>query len=214
MRAPSHITFTGVDQWTSVPRMIELSRQYPIEWAVLCSYDKAGQHPRYPAPADVAEFVNTTTIRKAAHLCDELGRQAAIRMEPHPHYVQAFERMQINHRNPSPLETAIAAEGSTPYIPTIMQWRGPFPETRPRYIQLLFDQSGGRGQLPSEWPKYPGYWVGYAGGISAANVIHVIDAIDADGPYWLDMESSVRDEDDHFDLDRVQVVCEAVFGGR
>jgi phosphoribosylanthranilate isomerase len=64
-------------------------------------------------------------------------------------------------------------------------------------------------------PKLPGgARMGYAGGIHPKNVLTVIERIEAftPEPFWIDMETGVRDKDDRFDLARVREVLEKVKG--
>lgn len=45
--------------------------------------------------------------------------------------------------------------------------------------------------------------------------VRVVDPFAGDaGPYWLDMETGVRDQNDRFDLWKVRAVCELVYGAR
>ena len=76
---------------------------------------------------------------------------------------------------------------------------------------LLFDPSGGRGIEPFRWPSTPlGVRMGFAGGINPHNVLGVLDDIGLrPDPFWIDMESGVRDTNDRFDLGRVRAVLEA-----
>ena len=55
----------------------------------------------------------------------------------------------------------------------------------------LFDTSGGAGTIPAKWPTHPAgdRFVGYAGGINPSNVLTTLDAINAPGPYWIDVET-------------------------
>jgi len=53
---------------------------------------------------------------------------------------------------------------------------------------------------------------GYAGGIGPDNTATVAAAAVGSGPFWLDMESGVRDRDNRLDLGLCRRVCEAVYG--
>lgn len=80
--------------------------------------------------------------------------------------------------------------------------------------QILHDASGGRGVGPSKWePPVAGLLNGYAGGINPDNVIEVCEELDhliPEGYIWIDMESGVRDDDDKFDMTKVQYVLREV----
>lgn len=208
MRPPDFVTFTGADDETDVYGMIALSEQYPVEWGILLSRSRQGEDPRYPR--DPSRFLGCR-LRLAAHLCGAYSREIMdgdfTRL---PFLLRSFGRVQVNHASPACGQ--VADLQSRLGRPCIVQARGlrAFP-TRGG-VEWLFDTSGGRGVAPASWPRHPGYLVGYAGGIGPENVRDVIAAIDASGPYWIDMESGVR-TDDRFDLARCRRVCEAVFGG-
>lgn len=94
------------------------------------------------------------------------------------------------------------------------------------FIELLPDASGGRGVLADEWlPQFVGRYaralpMGYAGGLSPDNLPQhlprILDAVVSpeahiiDAPFWIDMESSLRDVSDQFDLRKCERVAEYV----
>lgn len=217
MRKPEFITFTGADDYTPIDGMIELSRQYPIEWGILFSLTKQGRDPRYPSPDTIKRFRERSAphgesgLRLSAHLCGEHSRKVIRGETPYMEGPLApYRRFQINSDQPSII--AIAEFQARWKRPCIAQARGEqFPDSTS--ISWLFDASGGRGLEPMTWPRHPGgdRLVGYAGGIGPDNVLDVIAAIGAEGPYWVDMESRVR-TDDRFDLGLCRRVCEAVYG--
>ena len=82
-------------------------------------------------------------------------------------------------------------------------------------VSWLFDRSAGTGAVPDSWPAHPGHsrFVGYAGGLRPDNLAGLLPLLGAGGgPYWVDMESGVRDAEDRFDVGLCRLVCEAVFG--
>lgn len=208
---PEFITFTGVDDQTSIDGMRELSSVYPIEWAVLFSPKRQGIEPRYPA-VDTMERVGASGLRLAAHLC---GRYADLIMDGDwpavPIELGPFSRIQVNHC--APVAVRLAEFSAKCGLRCIGQARTPeFPEATE--VEWLFDASGGRGIVPSAWPPHPGVRLcGYAGGLGPDNVACVLEAIGATGPYWIDMESQVR-SNDRLDLRRAEQVCRAVYGKR
>lgn len=80
-------------------------------------------------------------------------------------------------------------------------------------IQLLFDDSKGRGQSPDSWPKLKTaqgtpLFCGYAGGINPSNIAEQLPLIEeaaAGHPYWIDMETGVRTHN-QFDLEKATSV--------
>lgn len=81
-------------------------------------------------------------------------------------------------------------------------------------FHMLYDVSGGKGIQPRKWhPPVEGVQCGYAGGIGPENVIEILKKVAdvaGDTPFWIDMESRVRDEQDRFDLAKVESVLEQV----
>jgi len=80
--------------------------------------------------------------------------------------------------------------------------------------QVLHDASGGRGRAPEKWDRpIAGILNGYAGGISPDTVLETINKLDSvvgEGLAWIDMEASLRDADDRFDLDRIRQMLEKI----
>lgn len=92
-----------------------------------------------------------------------------------------------------------------------------------RFVEFLFDESGGRGKemnFQGFLPHPLGTYTGYAGGIGLHNIDQVLDSVDhvpqiiQDNGIrletaWIDMESAVR-RDDRLDLDQVAMILEKV----
>jgi hypothetical protein len=210
---PHFITFTGADDQTDVRGMAELSGRYPIEWGILFSPSRQGNEPRYPGGKALSRFA-WSGLRMSAHLCG--GHSRAIMESRIDQVVQqipvdlgTFNRIQVNHRDPDPARIDEFGKGWGPRC--IAQTRAAtFPTDTA--VDWLYDASGGRGIMPDRWPTHDdGRLVGYAGGISPDNVQAVIGQIAARGPYWIDMESGVRDSADRFDIALCRQVCEAVY---
>jgi len=210
IRPPDFITFTGVDDQTPVAGMRALAGRYPIEWGVLLDPEKQGLDPRFPALDRLAEFA-ASRLRLAAHLCgghtDAIAGGSALAV---PVDLRRFARTQINSHAVG--VAAAAALGRETGSRSILPCRGPaFPDDDA--VDWLHDLSGGRGLETRLWPRHPGRLAGYAGGIGPDTVAAVLAAIDADGPYWIDMETKIR-SGDRFDLDLCERVCRAVYGAR
>lgn len=211
---PEFITFTGVDAFSDLDELERLSHKYPIEWGILFSPKRQGIENRYPPIPKVRELVTSLAhLQFSAHLCGGDAREviedgasrhdALIR--------QWFQRSQINTADPKVQPSLIAQWADRQEVRAILQCRGTFPLSSP--VDVLFDTSGGRGREPSVWPKpSPGVFCGYAGGLNPDNAARIVSALPVDGPYWIDMESGVRDSADVFDLGKVRKVCEAVYG--
>ncbi len=206
IRKPEFITFTGADNVTNVQTMRLLSGTWPIEWGILFSPSRQGNDHRYPS--NFAKFLGTD-LKLSAHLCGKYSRAIVEKREfALPICLSHFGRAQINHRSPDQ-DIISDFQKAQDLGQCIGQWRSDtFPETSK--IAWLYDISGGHGSLPSVWPKHPGYFVGYAGGINPENVVDIIQKIDANGPYWIDMESGVR-TNNFLDLNLCERVCRAVY---
>ena len=80
--------------------------------------------------------------------------------------------------------------------------------------QVLHDASGGQGKHQGAWNQpIAGIANGFAGGLGPDNVVETLknnqDKI-GHGSIWIDMEQSLRTENDRLDLDRCEAVLEAV----
>lgn len=218
---PAFITFTGVDEHTSLLGMETLARKYPVEWGVLFSPTRIGG--RYPPIEWVAKTFGSVCgpLALSAHLCGGHSRDLIKTGELSNSLLSAlisafFQRVQINTTDPdvNPARLLTWARGLK--AAPILQCRGPFPfESSAAW---LFDASGGRGEEPEDWPHAPretARMIGYAGGLNPDNVRAHVERISlVASNYWIDMESGVRDDNDRFDLDKCRRVCEAVYGAR
>ena len=208
---PLWVTFTGLDGYTSLDRVMELSARFPTEWAVLMSPSRTGMETRYPSGPLVKSITAGLfgKIAMAAHLCGGHSRDV---MSDDPSLdlpVEAgrFGRIQVNHRDPD-VESCGYAFKYWP-VSVICQTRDEFPVDR--RVQWLYDVSGGRGIHPDTWPvnRDPTRVVGYAGGITPDNVLATLDKLR--GNFWIDIESGVR-TDDRLDLDKCADILTAVYG--
>ena len=120
-------------------------------------------------------------------------------------------------------QSAASSQRGSPALPAdfgargILQCRGfeHFPDNTD--VDWLFDRSGGKGQLPAQWPvpKPTATFVGYSGGLGSETVADALNAITRQHPesvpFWIDMEGAIR-TDDGFDISKCRRVCEIVFG--
>lgn len=206
MGLPRHITFTGFDDRTDIPTMEKLHERYPIEWGVL--FSSTNQDARYPCKQATREL-QEAGMHLAAHLCGKLAK-AAQAGEPRIGVpLDHFDHIQING-------CITRQDGIDDLMgcgyQVITQCKAFRIEIRDTYPLQLFDTSGGKGQSPKAFPKYPGHFCGYAGGIGPKNVQEVLKLINApDRQFWIDIEGRVR-TDGWFDLDKVEAVCKQVYG--
>jgi phosphoribosylanthranilate isomerase len=128
------------------------------------------------------------------------------------HDLRAFQRVQINTKNPDIQASLVGNQAAKRNLRAILQCRAWFPQVAS--VDMLFDASGGRGISPADWPQAVNTtFCGYAGGLSPENVAQAVQIIGTRANrYWIDMESGVRDERDRFSLEKCRAVCEAVYG--
>lgn len=222
---PRFITFTGADDHTDPARLADLSARYPIEWGLLMSPQRAGSG-RYPSQAACSELVRGASKAVfSAHLCGGFAKHVIeyARLPDNPFLQDLItlrcERVQVNTAQPitSAVLDSVEVFAQRVNAAPILQCREDFPKDyESTGVYWLLDASGGRGITRSVWPKSPEptEFVGYAGGLGPSNVAQAVEAMQAAGAlrYWIDMESSLRDENDRFSLDAVEQVCRVVYG--
>ena len=230
MGSPEYITFTGVDENTDLDRCIDIAERFDhkVEWGILASFsNKAHRYPNIKFLRHAIQYLDRHSS-VAVHLCGEYAREANAGNFDKPgsvlhddlyDFVDFVPRWQINLVAGAYDLIELQTTAQLLYTTFIIQNRtSKLPENaKDEYPNLRFvqDCSGGKGRLidVSKSPVIddPDYMMGYAGGIGPDNVVDVVDQIQSNR-YWIDMESSLRNESDWFDLDRVEKVCELVYG--
>lgn len=212
------VTFTGVDQKTKIKDLEMLQEKYPfVEFGILISENNTNKNVsnRYPSLVILKGMRNIKHL--SLHICGKFVRNIMSGGDWSPvktlmgNYWDMFDRVQLN------------AAGYDKFSDTMI-----FPEDKTVIIQFktgkqtmydafknvqnvvgFQDNSGGRGTFTGEWLIPDKNIFGFAGGISAENVVDVVKTIDAQykGTYWIDMESSVR-TNDKFDIKKCEEVCQ------
>lgn len=226
-------TFTGIDRFTDLGRVVDLSARHPsVEWGILYSPTRAGKEPRYLS----ADQINAALDRLPAacsialHLCgrgvtdllNDNQSEASLLMR---RVAARHGRVQINVNLPktpdllSPLRAWLAIEAKSLGLSVITQHnKSNLALTEalrglPNHA-VLFDASGGRG-LPREggWPApLDDLHCGYAGGIGPQTInadLLAIQSAAGSRPYWVDMEGRVRDAQDRLSLDAAETCLRA-----
>jgi len=210
---PDFVTFTGADDNTLHEDLLALSEDHPVEFAILFSKSREGT-ARYPSRAWI-DGLSGKDLSLAAHVCGEWADQILDRGECDiDERLGIFDRIQVKTSDRFEIDVICAWKSRLTKMHgrefrIILQTRNTFPDD-PR-IEWLFDASGGRGVAPETWPAPPeneDVRFGYAGGLGPDNVDGAIAAINSDEPYWIDMETRVRNSDDLFDLGMCRAVCE------
>lgn len=221
------VTLTGVDSHTDLDRAIALARWAPrVEWGVLYSARRAGQEGRYPTFKEAARILirlREAGVATAVHLCGGAVPRVLAGEDPVAwELANLARRVQLNFNQArAPLDVGlIDLFADRLGRPVITQHNAANADVHVTLVhplhQVLFDASGGRGERPAGWDApLSGKRCGYAGGLSPANVRAELRAMvraAAGQPFWVDMETSLRDADDRFDLDACARVLAEVDG--
>jgi len=221
------ITLTGVDDATDPKVLQSIVREQEdieVEWGVLYSTSRAGSG-RYPSLPKIDALAAIEPAldapRLSLHICGGAVRDFLAGTGHVSDVASRFWRIQLNLRakdhDPRALLAAIercAERGQT----VITQHNAANASLRDTLLRLagdaglpnhaiLFDASGGRGTLPSEWPRpVAGVACGYAGGLGPKNLDRQLMVLTSHGVMpgeagaWVDMESALRDESDLFSM--------------
>lgn len=225
------VTITGADDSIKPVNLVDLSQEYPfVEWGLLLSRSNEG-NPRFPSRGWLRELVHKETfhgvpMQLSAHVCGGWCRDIVLNnlftiIQDRPEYMAMFQRVQLNF---SPYDASRSfvetLKEHYPHKQWIFQVGQKNRDDLLRYahsqgvnVACLFDRSGGKGKLPRTWPQpVDGIYAGYAGGLGPDTLEEQIPKIlEAAGgkPFWIDMESRVRSNDDkYFDLDKVRTCLE------
>jgi hypothetical protein len=232
---PEFITFTGSDATTDIQQMLALSNDYPnrVEWGILLSSESG--RLRYPSLSWILHFVNafknSNYLRSSLHVCGVYARSIMKELpkDENSEYEACinsilekgcFERIQINHRQPSIFHSVSFARANS--VRPILQHKATwFPPYDREFIDWIHDESGGNGLMPQQRPPHfgPGL-LGYAGGINEMNVREVCFDDDSEyhremmhgKRYWIDMETGVRDSQNVFSIDKCRKILQLIYG--
>jgi hypothetical protein len=197
MNRPSpRITLTGADERTDLKKLPALAqRSEAVEIGLLFSLSPEGRN-RYPSVSWLKEAAHGLGRCCAIHICGRAARREFL--EGRHHWIKRAGRIQINGdvtRDTVALALGIFGHG------VITQDNERTAHLRALNLpghELLVDGSGGRGVLPAAWRRpeteKP---VGFAGGLGPGNLATMLPRIAAvaEDPWWVDMETSLRDGD-------------------
>ena len=216
-------TLTGVGRENTLMDLLALSATYPFaEWGVLYSTKRAGEG-RYPDAdwiRELTEFARAThaevPMNLALHICGSAVGDYLKGVGEASELARDFGRVQLNFEagrwDSRDVAEAMLRNGHQKVITQHNEknadlWTevGLIPNH-----QVLFDASGGNGKSPDAWPEPLSMHIcGYAGGLGPDNIDEQLDEVlQAAGgrDFWIDMESSLRDENDKFSLGRAALV--------
>lgn len=225
------VTVTGADDSIWPEELVPIAEGYSfVEFGILLSKKRQGNQ-RYPSRdwwEELYVLQRKENLVLSGHLCGEWVRKLCLGMpsffEEFGHAWKMFSRFQMNfHAEHHPVDEKKLSDLIRQHlrdIPIIFQMDGVnekiFHSLDARWgiaAFPLFDQSGGTGLLPGEWPKQPpNQYCGYAGGLSPDNLQEEMEKISkvANTHIWIDAETLLRSEDDQvFDLEKVRRFLEA-----
>lgn len=209
-----------------------------IEWGVLYEPVKAGTGGRYPSLSwleDFADKANEAGLNIALHLCGKAvkdlldavrTRERSVDVKRLLALAEKFGRVQLNTIGKEndeqlfkQLITLLSRNENRTCV--LLQWNKHNEALcrRLRFehnFEVLVDSSGGRGKVPTGWPMLTEFdvrRVGYAGGLGPLNILEQLPQIYAasqERTFWVDMEQSLRDENDDFVLERCKQVLDQV----
>lgn len=197
------ITLTGIDERTDLDAVSRMAAD-GVEFAALLSENPQGRH-RYPSTAWMAAAIQKLGRRCAVHVCGRAARERFL-CGDYDGMLDLVGRIQINGKVER--HELVWAMSRYPDQEIVTQHTEAndglrFPGDIGEKHSLLVDGSGGRGILPAQWVRpETTKSVGFAGGLGPVNLpaeLPKIAAI-AFGDWWVDMESSLRDEGDWFDI--------------
>lgn len=224
----SKVALTGADDTTHPADLVRICEQYPqVEWAILYGRPRMNT-PRYPMESTIATLARTLPkANSAVHLCyEDALNDFYDQKEELIALARQFGRVQLNffaQTQPidvAKLNTAITAFGQPVIVPYNPANMAVLAQLDAPNIQYLFDRSGGKGALPAQWPiAVTDRLCGYAGGLGPDNLptqVPLIIQAAQQGKaqqLWIDMESSLRDAQDRFCLNKCVQVLQQVYGG-
>lgn len=207
-----------------------------VEWGILFSTKRIGTDRYPSAEwldklyLKTKELNNLDVIRCSAHLCGDYssdiistGDESFKYGDVVEKYTWLFDRCQLNFNS---TKTPVDYSSLFNFVmnwanQTILQYNksneficekiiSDFIETDDIYLNdklnFLYDGSGGRGVLPTNWRGViPNHFTGYAGGLNPDNLEDALINIEksvGDNEIWIDTETGVR-TDDKLDLDKV-----------
>jgi phosphoribosylanthranilate isomerase len=217
------VTVTGADDNVMPDDLIKLSKKYEfVEWGILFSATQSGTK-RYPTKEwrnalYAATLESAIPINLSAHLCGQFVDQRLYSRDYLTTEVEIFyRRVQFNKFNEDNSKYVLdyAENNSTPTIfPCNKKTREIIEKIEDKSrLSVLFDSSGGNGIAPKEWPDHMKgtFLCGYAGGIDETNVADTITRLGVrylDKPFWIDLETGARDENNEFDVNKVERILE------
>ena len=225
------VSLTGPDDKTDIGALAALAERFPfVEWALLYVPHNEGT-PRNPTRTWREAFFNANVKGSSAvHLCGSLAFNELL-AGTLPADILRADRLQLNvnarrreftdeqvleiYKRSLKLGPDIILQRHADTANLINQFLAGLSASDAERVHVLLDESKGTGLAPASWSRpasLEGVYCGFAGGVgphNAAVTLHMLRAIHApDEPWWVDMESGIRTENE-FDMAKAQAVLEA-----
>lgn len=231
-----HIGFAGIDSRTNISELQLLQHDFPlVEFGFLSSKNWTDKGNRHPDPV-MLKKLEDKNLNLSLHLCGELARRPLKEgwgqvEDFYGKHLNLFKRFQLNIIGSKPkkdfkipllkngLEIIIQQKNIFD-MPIFEQCLNDFSNEQLANMSVLFDVSGGHGKYIKDFDVFEVAHsqvikVGFAGGITPDNCVEVVTRIEenllSEIPYWIDMETGIRDERDWFSISKCRQVCEHVY---
>lgn len=231
-----HISFAGIDCKTKIEDLQSIQKEFPlVEFGFISSKNWMDNGNRYPDPVLLKNF-KSKGLNLCLHLCGEFARRPLKEgwnqiEEFYKDNLKLFNRVQLNVIGSKPkkdfkltllknVQEVIIQQKSVFDMPIFEECLNSCGYEKLSRTSVLFDLSGGRGKYVKDFDVFEiehqqPIKLGFAGGISPENCVDVVKRIEAnlpkEIPYWIDMETGIRDERDWFSISKCRKVCEQVY---
>lgn len=207
------VTLTGLDNQADVDALCRLQEEYPfVEYGVLISSSLSNQNTnrRYPH-LGLLKRLKRLGLHLSCHICGTAARAIVTNNDWSEAErlvgadMELFQRIQLNIGPFRRFSRDIAFPPPWDYILQLKRFPACYEFYREKPNVYGFqDNSGGTGAYTDDWMNLDDRYFGYAGGIGAENVEQTVRKISQthQGGFWIDMESSLRSEDDWLDLEK------------
>lgn len=209
------ITLTGVDERTDLDALSKILpfSNIHIEFGILYTWNTEKRN-RYPCRSSIVRILEQLQGNKLSlHVCGRKAKEKLINYDltDMTHLVQ---RIQVNGHiwYDDALKICELYSNHTIITQYNNQSIGLLELDAPNHA-LLIDSSGGRGISPEHWDRPNTIKsVGFAGGLGPDNIQDELLRIKkvAIGDWWVDMEGKLRDENDWFDINKVNQIISLI----